>query len=59
MFIDCADSSEARVFRQSPSSAEKSILKPGDKIDLWYKSNKKFDFDKHLKNIKKDTAYKY
>ncbi|MBP7496183.1 MAG: PASTA domain-containing protein [Bacteroidales bacterium] len=59
VFIDCADTSEARVFRQSPSSAEKSILKPGDKIDLWYKSNKKFDFNKHLKNIKKDTAYKY
>jgi beta-lactam-binding protein with PASTA domain len=54
-FEDGADTSNARVYKQSPSYSKKSSISLGSSVDLWYKSGKKFDFKAYLKRYKNDT----
>jgi len=54
-FEDGADTSNARVYRQSPAFSKKAGLSLGSSINIWYKSDKKFDFNSFLKKHKNDT----
>jgi beta-lactam-binding protein with PASTA domain len=54
-YEDGKDTSTARVYKQSPSFRSKSYHKSGESIDLWYRSDKKFDFDTFLRNYRQDS----
>lgn len=54
VFDDKGDSTKLRIYRQQPFYSEKKILKYGDKVDVWYKSEDNFDFEHYLQNL--DTA---
>ncbi len=49
------DTATVRIYRQSPNFTHKSIARFGSSIDVWYKSDKNFDFESYLKNIAPDT----
>lgn len=49
------DTSLVRIYRQSPHFTIKSVARFGSDVELWYKSNKNFDFDTYLKKIKLDS----
>lgn len=51
-----ADTTNARVFKQSPAYSSKGSVNPGTPVNLIYKSDKKFDFNSYLKKFKKDTT---
>lgn len=55
VFEDGRDTAHSRVYRQSPSYSSKKLHKPGESIDLWYRSEKKFDFDTYLKHYTLDS----
>jgi beta-lactam-binding protein with PASTA domain len=57
-FEDGADTTNARVYKQSPTYSKKGSVSLGSTVDLWYKSDKKFDFKAFLKNHKNDTIEK-
>lgn len=46
IYMDGKDTINARVVKQSPKAGEKKSY--GHPIDIWYKSNKKFDFNSFL-----------
>ncbi|HRS53999.1 MAG TPA: PASTA domain-containing protein [Bacteroidales bacterium] len=48
IFMDGKDTVNARVFKQMPLPGQTKIY--GQPVDLWYKSDKKFDFNTWLKN---------
>lgn len=50
-FEEGDDESTVRIYRQSPNYSDKPTVQQGQKIQLYYKSDKNFDFDKHLKTI--------
>ena len=50
-----ADTTNARVYKQSPAYSKKSSISLGSSVELWYKSEKKFDFKAYLKKYKNDT----
>jgi beta-lactam-binding protein with PASTA domain len=54
-FEDGADTANARVYSQSPAYSQKSSTNLGSAVQLWYKSEKKFDFKAYLKKHKNDT----
>ena len=54
-FEDGADTSNARVYRQSPAYSKKTALSLGSSINIWYRSDKKFDFNSFLKKHRNDT----
>jgi len=54
VFEDNADTSKLRIYRQQPFFSEKAILRYGDAVDVWYKSEDNFDFEHYLQNL--DTA---
>lgn len=51
-----ADTTNAKVYKQSPYHTTKETISLGSAVDLWYKSGKKFDFKAYIKKYKKDTA---
>jgi len=53
-FDDNADTSKLRIYNQKPFFSNKTILKYGDAVDVWYKSEDNFDFEHYLQNL--DTA---
>jgi beta-lactam-binding protein with PASTA domain len=55
-FVDGVDSTEARVYKQSPAFTKDGTINLGTKVSLWYKSDKKFDFKALLEKLKKDTV---
>lgn len=55
VFEDGRDTLSARVYKQSPSYTSRGTHKPGESIDLWYRSEKKFDFDTYLKQYALDS----
>ncbi len=55
IFEGGSDTSNARVYKQSPSYSSKSSTALGSDVRLWYKSDKKFDFKLFLKKYKNDT----
>jgi len=50
-----SDTSNARVYKQSPAYSKKGTISLGSSIDVFYKSDKKFDFKAFLKKHKNDT----
>jgi eukaryotic-like serine/threonine-protein kinase len=55
VFMDGNDSKDARVFRQQPLPNYQTGK--GTKINLWYRSSKRFDFENYLKTYTKDSLY--
>ncbi|MHC1706802.1 MAG: PASTA domain-containing protein [Bacteroidales bacterium] len=55
VFEDGKDTLHARVYKQSPSYSSRGSHRPGESIDLWYRSEKKFDFDTYLKQYVLDS----
>ena len=51
-FEEGDDIKTVRIYRQTPNYSDKPIVKQGQKINLYYKSDEKFDFDKLLETIK-------
>lgn len=49
------DTSKVRIYRQSPNYTSEKIASFGSPVELWYKSEKNFDFETHLKSIKRDS----
>jgi hypothetical protein len=54
-FEDGADTTNARVYKQNPAYSKKSSISLGSSVELWYKSEKKFNFNAYLKKYKNDT----
>ena len=50
------DTSKVKVYRQSPFFSKKPSAQFGASVDVWYKSDKHFDFDEYLDNLKRDSA---
>jgi|AntAceMinimDraft_16_1070373.scaffolds.fasta_scaffold11788_2 beta-lactam-binding protein with PASTA domain len=57
IFENIDDTANARVYKQRPACYKKKYLFLGQSIDLWYKSNKKFDFKTFIKQHKPDTVH--
>ncbi|MCF8297560.1 MAG: PASTA domain-containing protein [Saprospiraceae bacterium] len=55
IFEDGNDTSKVRVYKQSPRASNLSIIKLGQSVNLWYRSEKNFNFDDYLKNYKRDS----
>ena len=54
------DTASVRVYRQSPRYSNKNVARFGTKVELWYKSDANFDFEKYLESIRPadvDTVY--
>ncbi|HSW67103.1 MAG TPA: PASTA domain-containing protein [Bacteroidales bacterium] len=47
-FVDLPDTLQPRVFRQHPMFGEEAFMRPGQSVDLWYKSSNLFNFDSLL-----------
>ncbi len=58
IFEDGNDTSKIRVYKQSPRASELKIIKLGQAVNLWYRSEKNFDYKKHLQNYKRDSIIK-
>lgn len=54
-YIDANDSINARVYRTEPPSIPGLMVDPGTKIDIWYRSDKLFNFDELLQQLKSDS----
>jgi beta-lactam-binding protein with PASTA domain len=54
-FEDGKDTTTARVYKQSPSYLSKGMYNTGEPIHLWYRSDKKFDFNNFLRNYREDS----
>jgi len=54
-FDEGDDTSTVRIYRQNPHFTVKSIARFGSEVELWYKSDKNFDFDAYLQKIKRDS----
>lgn len=50
------DTSKVKVYRQSPFFSHKPSVPFGTTVDVWYKSDKNFDFDQYLQTLKRDSA---
>lgn len=50
-----ADTTNARVYRQSPKYSKKGTVSLGTEVDVWYKNEKKFDFKGFIEKHKNDT----
>lgn len=55
-FDEGDDTSIVRIYRQSPHYTTKSVARFGSEVELWYKSDKNFDFETYLNKIMRDTA---
>jgi len=56
-FEEGDDTATVRIYRQSPHYTLKSIVRYGSDVEVWYKSNKNFDFESLLKSVKPDTLH--
>ncbi len=56
IFKNIDDTANARVYKQKPACYKNNYLYLGQSIDLWYKSNKKFDFKTFIEQHKPDTV---
>ena len=55
-FDEGDDTSLVRIYRQRPNFTVKSVAKYGSDVELWYKSEKNFDFDTYLKKFHRDST---
>lgn len=54
-FLDGDDTSHARVYKTKPDILNTKLVELGQKIDVWYRSDEQFDFDKYLLKFTSDT----
>ena len=54
-YLDGEDTTYARAYKTKPSPFEDIELEPGDKVDVWYRSDEHFDFDNYLEQFIKDS----
>jgi len=55
IFEDGDDTAHARVYRQKPIFTKNTFLNLGQSVDLWYRSDLKFNFDELINNYTADT----
>ncbi len=55
-FFDGTDLKHSRVYRQSPGWGADNTLFPGGLINLWYRSDLKYNFDSLLLVVRPDTT---
>ncbi len=55
VFEDGKDTAAARVYRQHPPPGQIINVQSGTTMNLWYRSDKKFDFDTYLKQYQQDS----
>ena len=55
-YIDVNDSAHARVYRTDPRPLRKELLRLGQKVNIWYRSDENFDFDEYIKQFLPDSA---
>ena len=55
-FEEGDDITTTRIYRQSPNYSDEPKVKQGQKINLYYKSDANFDFEKLLKTIKPSNS---
>jgi len=55
-YIDVNDSANARVYRTDPHPLRKELLRLGQKVNIWYRSDENFDFDEYIKQFLPDTV---
>ena len=49
------DMANARVYKTKPKFSDQEKLELGTKVDVWYRSDKLFDFDSYLQELLNDT----
>jgi len=54
-FDGSKDTIHSRIYKQEPNYLINSFLNPGEKVNVWYRSDKTFDFDQYIKDFKIDT----
>ncbi len=54
-YFDEKDKLHSRVYLQSPATRADTVLVPGSSVDLWFKSDLDFDFDRLIKSMEADT----
>ena len=57
IFMD-GDSLNGRVYKQKPEYSKKTMIYAGESIDLWFRSEKNFDFQPFLDKLAQDTVKK-
>ncbi|MCF8230422.1 MAG: PASTA domain-containing protein [Bacteroidales bacterium] len=55
-YLDVEDTSSVRVYKQEPAWDSDTLLPHGDYINIWYRSELNFDFDKYLESLLPDTT---
>jgi eukaryotic-like serine/threonine-protein kinase len=55
IYEDSRDTSKVRVYIQSPKSYESNLVPRGQKIDIWYRSPDKINFNDYVKRYKADS----
>jgi beta-lactam-binding protein with PASTA domain len=56
VFEDSKDTVHARVYKQSPAYGSVKLINMGQHIDVWYRSDKKVNFNELIKNYKYDST---
>jgi len=56
VFEDAKDTVHVRVYKQKPANGPNQYVRMGQTIDLWYRSDKKVDFDELIRNYKFDST---
>ncbi|MFW6019143.1 MAG: PASTA domain-containing protein [Bacteroidales bacterium] len=54
-YYNPADTSDVRVYMQSPKPIKDKKVKMGSPVDLVYRNNRKFDFQSYLQEYKQDS----
>ncbi len=54
-FLDGDDTSHARVYKTEPNIQNTELVKLGQKVNIWYRSDEQFDFDEYLLQFISDT----
>ncbi len=55
-FLDSEDTSRLRIYSTAPSSAQQENVEMGTFVDLYYRSDKNFDFFELIREIEKQNA---
>ncbi len=56
IYIDVGDTADARVYKTDPHPLTTNILYLGQNVDIWYRSEKNFDFESYIKEFLPDSS---
>ena len=54
-FLDSDDTAHLRVYKTEPDPLKKETINLGEEVDIWYRSDKNFNFDNYLKQFILDS----